>query len=62
MPSHIFYKLGMYEEAARSNQLAIEVDERYIDAAKPDGVYPMMYYPHNINFLAAAYSMQGRSK
>jgi len=62
MPSHIFYRLGMYEEAARSNQLAIEVDEKYIETAKPDGVYPMMYYPHNINFLAAALSMQGRSK
>jgi len=62
MPSHIFFRLGMYEESARSNELAIEVDERYFESAKPDGVYPMMYYPHNINFLAAAYAMQGRSK
>jgi tetratricopeptide (TPR) repeat protein len=62
MPSHIFYRLGMYDEAARSNKLAIEVDERYIDSAKPEGAYAMMYYPHNITFLAAALMMQGRSK
>jgi len=61
MPSHIFYRLGMYEEAVESNRLAVEADEKYIAAEKPTGPYPMMYYPHNIHFLWASLSMQGRS-
>src|SRR5262249_45339547 len=61
MPSHIFYRLGMYEDAVESNRLAVEADEKYLAAEKPTGPYPMMYYPHNIHFLWAALSMQGRS-
>jgi tetratricopeptide (TPR) repeat protein len=60
MPSHIFFRVGMYQEAAQSNAQAIEVDRKYIEAQKPTGPYPMMYYPHNIHFLWAARSMQGR--
>src|SRR5437763_2611101 len=51
MPSHIYMRIGRYEEAVDANARAVAVDERYIAAAKPDGLYPMMYYPHNIDFL-----------
>ena len=61
MPSHIFFRLGMYEEASESNREAVKVDEAYIAAQKPTGPYPMMYYPHNIHFLWAAATMEGRS-
>lgn len=61
MPSHIYYRLGMYDDAVKANQRAVEVDEKYIDTSKPKGIYPMMYYPHNIHFLWAALSMEGRS-
>ncbi len=61
MPSHIYFRLGMYDDAAKANRQAIEVDEAYIARCKPTGPYPMMYYPHNIHFLWAALSMEGRS-
>lgn len=61
MPSHIYIRTGRYGEAAEANRRAIAADERYIAAVQPAGVYPMMYYPHNIHFLSAAATMDGRS-
>jgi tetratricopeptide (TPR) repeat protein len=61
MPAHIYFRLGMYEDAARSNELAIIADEDYIAKRQPTGPYPMMYYPHNIHFLWAAQTMDGQS-
>jgi tetratricopeptide (TPR) repeat protein len=61
MPSHIYFRLGMYDDAVKANREAVAVDEKYIDASKPKGIYPMMYYPHNIHFLWAALSMEGRA-
>jgi tetratricopeptide (TPR) repeat protein len=61
MPSHIYMRTGRYADAADANMRAIKADEAYIAAEKPAGVYPMMYYPHNIHFFWAAASMEGRS-
>ena len=61
MPSHVYMRVGRYTDAAAANRHAIAVDQQYLAVAKPDGVYPMMYYPHNIHFLWAAASMEGRS-
>lgn len=61
MPSHIYMRVGRYADASEANTRAIAVDEKYIEAVQPQGVYPMMYYPHNIHFLWAAASMEGRS-
>ena len=61
MPSHIYLRVGLYNEAAISNIKAVEADEKYIEAEAPQGLYRMMYYPHNIDFLWAAQQMEGRS-
>jgi len=61
MPSHVYMRLGRYAEASDANARAIAVDEAYIAREKPQGVYPMMYYPHNLHFLWAAATMEGRS-
>ena len=61
MPSHIYLRIGQYQDAAQSNIEAIAVDEAYIEAESPQGLYPAMYYPHNIDFLWSAQQMQGRS-
>lgn len=61
MPSHVYMRIGNYEGATESNRRAIEVDKVYMQAAKPEGVYVMMYVPHNVHFLWAAASMEGRS-
>lgn len=60
MPSHIYIRTGDYEAAAQSNVEAIVADRAYIAKTKPQGVYPVMYYNHNIHFLASAHSMNGR--
>jgi tetratricopeptide (TPR) repeat protein len=61
MPAHVYMRLGRYDDAAEANRRAIAADERYIEREKPEGVYPLMYYPHNIHFLWSAASMEGRS-
>jgi len=60
MPSHIYYRVGRYADAARVNELAALVDEQYIAACKAQGFYPLGYYGHNIHFLWASSQMQGR--
>jgi tetratricopeptide (TPR) repeat protein len=60
MPGHIYMRVGDYAAAARANEQAIAADLAYFKGRKVMGVYPMMYYPHNIHFLAAAHCFQGR--
>lgn len=60
MPAHIYMRTGDYSEAARSNAIAAGVDRAYIEKSKAQGVYPLMYYSHNLHFLAIASSMAGR--
>jgi len=61
MPSHIYIRTGRYREAAESNARATAVDKEYIEKHNIQGIYRMMYYPHNIHFGWAALSMEGRS-
>ncbi len=61
MPSHVYMRVGRYADAAEANRRAIAADERYIAGEEPTGVYPLMYYPHNLHFLWSAASMEGRS-
>ena len=60
MPSHIYIRTGDYFAAAQSNVDAIAVDREYIATSGNKGLYPAMYYNHNIHFLAAASAMNGR--
>ncbi|HLK25674.1 MAG TPA: tetratricopeptide repeat protein [Caulobacteraceae bacterium] len=60
MPSHIYYRVGRYEDAVKVNELAATVDEAYIAACKAQGFYPVGYYGHNIHFLWTSSEMQGR--
>ena len=62
MPSHIFYRIGRYNDAAQANIRAAAVDEAYIAACNAQGFYPALYYPHNIHFLWSASTMQGQSQ
>jgi tetratricopeptide (TPR) repeat protein len=62
MPSHIYLRVGRYHDAAELNRKAIAVDRAYIEAQKPQGIYPMMYYVHNMHMAWAAMSIEGRSK
>jgi tetratricopeptide (TPR) repeat protein len=61
MPSHIYLRVGRYADASRVNELASLADEDYIAQCRAQGVYPVAYYPHNIHFLWAASTIEGRS-
>jgi len=61
MPSHIFIRVGRWNDAVQSNHHAIHTDEEFIEGQRPMGVYPLAYYPHNIHFFAFASTMAGRS-
>jgi len=61
MPSHIYFRLGEYDESAAANLAAIKADKVYLRERNPAGLYPMMYVPHNVLFLWASYMMEGNS-
>ena len=61
MPAHIYIRVGRYNAAVESNVHAVHTDEMYIEGQKPQGVYPVGYYPHNLHFLSFASTMAGRS-
>jgi tetratricopeptide (TPR) repeat protein len=60
MPSHIYVRTGRWADATTANVDAIAVDEAYLAKWKPDGPYPMMYYPHNVHFRSFSAAMEGR--
>ena len=60
MPSHIYYRVGRYADAAKANELAATVDEGYIATCRAQGYYPAGYYGHNIHFLWTSAEMEGR--
>jgi tetratricopeptide (TPR) repeat protein len=62
MPAHIYWRVGRYHDASEANVKAAAVDEAYIEQCNAQGFYPAAYYPHNIHFLWAASSMEGRSE
>jgi len=62
MPSHIYIRTGRYADATETNVRAVAVDEKYIREQDVTGVYAMMYYPHNIDFIYASASFDGRSR
>ncbi len=62
MPSHIYWRVGRYSDAAGVNQRAAEADEIYFAWCRPGALYRALYYPHNVHFLWAAASAEGRSE
>ena len=59
MPAHVYIRTGDYEAAVKTNERAAEVDRAYIKATGVQGIYPMMYYSHNLHFIAMCAAMNG---
>ncbi len=59
MPAHIYIRTGDYESAVKTNEEAAAVDRAYIKASGVQGIYPMMYYSHNLHFIATCSAMKG---
>lgn len=59
MPAHIYSRTGDYARSAKSNADGALIDEKYLADAPPGNMYGLMYYHHNVHFLAVAHLMQG---
>ncbi len=59
MPAHVYIRTGDYAAAVKTNQLAASADRAYIKASGAQGVYPVMYYSHNLHFIAMCSAMDG---
>jgi tetratricopeptide (TPR) repeat protein len=62
MPAHVYIRTGNYAGASDANVKAAQQDEKYIKEFGVNGVYPVMYYTHNLQFLAVAAGMEGNAK
>lgn len=62
MPAHIYIRMGDYSKAVKSNRDAAAVDEAYFKKNGAGGIYPMMYYTHNIQFETVASATEGNYK
>ena len=58
MPAHIYDHVGNYAGAAHANVVGAAADRAYIKQGG-NGLYPMMYYSHNLHFLAFANATRG---
>ena len=60
MPAHIYMRTGDYSASAQSTDRGAAVDRVYLrESGTTGGMYDMMYYCHNLHFLAASSSMAG---
>jgi tetratricopeptide (TPR) repeat protein len=59
MPAHIYARVGDHFASAHCNEVAIAADKKFLGETQEQGVYRMMYYSHNLHFLAFASCMNG---
>src|SRR3989440_5892302 len=59
MPAHIYARVGDHFASAHCNEAAIAADKKFLGETQEQGVYRMMYYSHNMHFLAFASCMNG---
>ncbi len=59
MPGHIFIHTGDFDLAAKANEWGIKTDEEYFKFNPEKGVYRMMYFNHNWQFLVYARMAEG---
>ncbi len=60
MPSHIYYRLGRWEDAALVNTRAADADRSYVERVRPPGGLPdLALHAHNLSFGLAGALMSG---
>ena len=62
MPAHIYMRVGRHADVISSNEQAVKADEDYIAQCRAQGLYPLVYYPHNIHFIWMGATASGRSR
>src|SRR5438874_2264180 len=58
-PARIYARVGDHFASAHCNEAAIAADKKFLGETQEQGVYRMMYYSHNLHFLAFASCMNG---
>jgi hypothetical protein len=61
MSAHTYMRVGLYREASVANARGALADEEYMSWCRSGGIYPAAYYPHNLHFLWASQTMEGKS-
>jgi hypothetical protein len=61
MPSHIYNRIGRYDDSVEWNKKAAKADEAYFATTNDRGMYSAMYYVHNLHFVWTAAMTEGRS-
>lgn len=59
MPAHVYIRTGDYAAGVKANLRAAAADRAYMQASGAQGIYPAMYYSHNLHFIAVCASMDG---
>jgi tetratricopeptide (TPR) repeat protein len=59
MPAHVYIRTGDWDAGIKTNQKAAAADEAYIKSSGAQGIYPAMYYSHNLHFIASCASTNG---
>jgi hypothetical protein len=59
MPAHVYIRTGDYAAAVKTNEAAAAVDRAYLKASGSQGIYSLMYYSHNLHFIAMCSAMDG---
>ncbi|MFL6246116.1 MAG: hypothetical protein ACJ74H_08835 [Thermoanaerobaculia bacterium] len=59
MPAHILQRTGDYAGAARANENGARADREFMQRFGNEGIYPLMYYNHNLGFGSTSYAMEG---
>src|SRR3954454_1137722 len=64
MPSHTYYWVGRYEDAAKANMRAVELgieNAKRLGLPAPDGIWSLPYHSHNVTFGIGGSLMSGDS-
>jgi tetratricopeptide (TPR) repeat protein len=61
MPSHIYVRTGLWDEAIEQNVKALDADQKYLKLSPQQGMQ-YIYMIHNSHMLAYAAMMSGREK
>ncbi|MBX7255729.1 MAG: hypothetical protein K1Y02_05170 [Candidatus Hydrogenedentes bacterium] len=59
MPSHLFARVGQYDNAVTANEFAVKADDAFFAVGTDVGFY-YIYHAHNLHFLAFAAMMEGQ--
>ncbi len=62
MPAHIYIRTGDQAASVEVNKRAAAADESFFKQTEQQGIYPMMYYTHNLHFIAVSSAYLGNYK